>query len=222
MTGMCLLLFGAGGAKAVPSMSAGTTSGAPGTTDAVPVSVSIDTNVVSLQFDLLYAANYLTPGTPVGGDALSDQQVFSAVGSPGLLRVLLVSFTSTALTSGVAAYVPFAIVSNVPDHDETLLLSNVVLVSAQAMAVPVTVTSNATLSITVPPHFNAIFPTNGAIHLDLTGTTGRVYAIQATTNLAPSQWMSLTTNTDVNGVLPFDDTYTGGLPHRFYRALFVR
>jgi len=55
-------------AMATPSMSAGTTSGAPGTTDAVPVSVSIDTNVVSLQFDLLYATNYLTPGTPVGGD----------------------------------------------------------------------------------------------------------------------------------------------------------
>jgi hypothetical protein len=32
----------------------------------------------------------------------------------------------------------------------------------------------------------------------------------------------VTTNTDVNGVLPFDDTFTGGLPRRFYRALFVR
>jgi hypothetical protein len=218
---MWLLLFGTAVAPAMPTMSLGSTAGAPGTTNPVPISVTIDTNVVSFQFDLLYATNYLTPGAPVGGNALSDQQLFYNVVSPGQFRVLAVSFDDMPLTNGVAADVPFAIASNAPDHDEALILSNVVLVNAQASNVTVTVYSNATLSITVPPQFSAIFPTNaGVMHLELTGTTGRVYVIQATTNLAPPQWSPLATNTGATGVLPFDDVSAGLFPTRFYRAVF--
>ena len=156
---LAAVLLTAGNAPADSSMSMDTTAGAPGTTNLVPVNVLIDTNVVSLQFDLLYATNDLTPGTPVGGNALSDQQLFSNVVSPGQFRVLAISFADTPLTNGVAVYVPFAIGAEASDHDEPLVLSNVVLVSAQAEAVPVTVASNATLSITVPPHFTAVVPT---------------------------------------------------------------
>ncbi len=219
--GMWLLLFGTAVAPAMPTMSLGSTAGAPGTTNPVPTSVTIDTNVVSFQFDLLYATNYLTPGAPVGGSALADQQLASAVVTPGILRVLGFSFDNKPITNGVLAYVPFAIASNAPDHDEMLMLSNMLLVNTQASNVTVTVYSNATLSITVPPHFSAIFPTNaGAMHLDLTGTTGRVYVIQATTTLASPQWSPLATNTDITGVLPFDDTSPGLFPTRFYRAVF--
>jgi hypothetical protein len=202
-------------------MSLGSTVGTPGTTNLVPISVTIDTNVVSFQFDLLYATNYLTPGTPVGGSALADQQLASAVGSPGMIRVLGFSFSNSPITNGVLVYVPFTIATNAPDHDETLVLSNMLLVNASAFVVPVTVNSNAILSITVPPRFSAIFRTNaGAMHLELTGTTGRVYVIQATTNLAQPQWRPLATNTDVTGVLPFDDVSAGAFPSRFYRARF--
>ncbi len=219
--GVWLLLLGTGGAPAMPSMSVGTTAGAPGTTDPVPVSVTIDVNVVSFQFDLLYATNYLTPSTPIRGSALADQQLASAVVTPGVFRVLGFSFSNSPITNGVLAYVPFAIASNAPDHDEMLVLSNMLLVNAQAVVVPVTVNSNAILSVTVPPQFSAIFPTNaGAMHLDLTGTAGRVYVIQATTNLAVPQWSPLATNTDVTGVLPFDDVSAGAFSNRFYRAVF--
>ncbi len=204
-------------------MSLGTTSGAPGATDSVPVIVTIDTNVVSFQFDLLYATNYLTPGTPVGGGALADQQLFSAVVTPGVFRVLGFSFSNSPITNGVLACVPFAIAGNAPDHDEMLVLSNMLLVNAQATNVPVTVNSNAILSVTVPPYFSAIVPTNaGAMHLELTGTTGRVYVVQSATNLVSPQWIPLTTNTDVTGVLRFDDDSASNFPHQFYRARFVR
>ncbi len=216
------LLF-CGAAPAMPTMSLGTTSGAPGATDSVPVSVTIDANVVSFQFDLLYATNYLTPGAPVGGSALADQQLASAVVTPGVFRVLGFSFSNSPITNGVLAYVPFAIAGNAPDHDEMLVLSNMLLVNAQASVVPVTVNSNAILSITVPPHFSAIVPTNaGAMHLELTGTTGRVYVVQSATNLVSPQWIPLATNTDVTGVLDFDDDFAGSFPHRFYRAQFER
>ncbi len=223
LTGSWLLFCGAGTAIAMPAMSLGTTAAAPGTTDPVPISVTIDTNVVSFQFDLLYATNYLTPGTPIGGNALADQQLASAVVSPGVFRLLGFSFSNSPLTNGVLACVPIVIASNAPDHDELLVLSNMLLVNAQAFVVPVSVNSNATLSITVPPRFSAIFPTNaGVMHLELTGTAGRVYVIQAATNLVSLQWNPLTTNTDVTGVLQFDDVSAGSFAHRYYRAQFER
>ena len=216
-----LFLLGTGGAPAMPTLSVGTTAGASGTSNPVPVNVTIDTNVTSFQFDLLYATNYLTPGTPVGGSALADQQLASAIVSPGVFRVLGFSFSNSPLTNGVLAFVPFALASNAPDHDEELVLSNMLLVNAQAVVVPVTVNSNAVLSITVPPQFSAIFPTNaGAVHLELTGTASRAYVIQAATNLALPQWSPLATNTDVTGILPFDDVSASAFPNRFYRAVF--
>jgi hypothetical protein len=220
---MLVLLFGAANLLANSSMSVGTTAGTPGTTDLVPVSIIVDTNVVSFQFDVLYATNWITPGTPVGGSALADQQLASAVVTQGQFRVLAFSFSNSPITNGVAVYVPFAITNNAPDHDETLVLSNVVLVTAQAESVPVTVVSNATLSVTVPPRFTAIAPTNsGVLHLELTGTTGRVYVIEATTDLVQPQWSALTTNTATNGVAPFDDPSASTFSNRFYRGRFLR
>jgi hypothetical protein len=216
-----LLLCGPGGALAMPTMSVGTTAGAPGATVQVPINVTIDTDVVGFQFDLWYSTNDLTPGMPVGGDALSDQQIYFNIVSPGDLRVLAYSLTDSPVTNGVAVYVPFLIASNAPDHDEMLLISNVVMSSAAGTSVPVTVNSNAVLSVAVPPLFTAIFPTNaGAVHLELAGTIGRTYVIEATTSLAPPQWIPLTTNTDLGGILPFDDVFAGSLPVRFYRAVF--
>ena len=219
------LLFGVGDALAESFMSVGTTAGAPGTTDSVPVNVIVDTNVVvSFQFDIFYAANTLTPGAPVGGSALADQQLGSGVVTQGQFRVLAFSFSNSPITNGVAVYVPFAITNNALDHDESLILSNVLLVSTQAQSLAVTVLSNATLSVTVPPRCTSILPTNsgGGIHLELTGTTGRVYAIEATTDLTQPQWSALTTNTATNGEVPFDDTAAGDFSNRFYRGRFVR
>ena len=221
LAGIGLLLIGAASAPAEPTEALVSTAGAPGTTVLVPINVTIDTNVVSFQFDLLYSTNDLTPGAPVGGSALADQQLYYNVVSPGDYRVLAFSFSNSPITNGVLVYVPFTIASNAPDHDEPLALSGVMLVAASSFNVPVLVSSNATLSITVPPHFTAIFPTNlGAIHLELTGAAGRAYVIQAATNLTQPQWTPLITNTNLTGVLPYDDASAGNFPIRFYRATF--
>jgi len=218
---MALLLFVPRGALATPTMSISTIVGKPGATVQVPINITVDTDVVAFQFDLWYSTEYLTHGTPVGGGALADQQLAVGEVAPGALRVLAYSLTDSLVTNGVAVYVPLIIAFNAPDHNETLLISNVVLSSAAGTSVPVTVNSNAILSVAVPPLFTAIFPTNaGAMHLELTGTAGRTYIIQATTSLAPPQWSPLTTNTDATGILPFDDVSAAGFPNRFYRALF--
>jgi hypothetical protein len=130
------------------------------------------------------------------------------------------SFSDSSLTNGVLVYVPFSISSNAPDEDETLALTNVVVSSAQGEAV-LAGASNGVLSIAVPPQFTAIFATtNGETHLQLSGTTGRSYVIEAETNLYPSQWIVLSTNVAVNGVVEFDDASAGAFPSRFYRAFF--
>lgn len=195
------------------------TAGAPGTTAMVPVNYTTDTNAPSLQFDLLYDTNYLTAGDPTGGNALSDHQVASAEVSPGLRRVLILSFSNSPITNGVLVYVPFAISTNAPDHDEMLTMSNVLVVNAGASVVP-SESSNGVLAIAVPPRFDAIFPTNGgAVHLELSGTTGRHYAIQTTTNLAQPVWTAISTNAAVGGLVEFEGQDQEMA--RYYRAVVV-
>ena len=220
--GVWLLLLGAGVAPAMPSMSVGTTANAPGTTNPVPVNVTIDANVTAFQFNLFIPPDYLSlPGTPIGGSALADHngQRRGDAGPDPRFGVFVLGLADRP--DGVLAYVPFAIAADAPDHDEMLVLSNVLLVSAQLLVVPATVNSNAVLSVTVPPAVQRHLPTNaGAMHLELTGATGPGLCHSGHHDLAFQPWSSLATNTDVTGVLPFDDVSAGALPDRFYRAVF--
>lgn len=220
MTALLALVLGAGLLPAEPMLSVGSAAGAPGTTVQVAINYTTDTNAPSLQFDLMYETNYLTNGAPVGGSALADQQIYYNEISPGILRVLLLSFSNSPMTNGVLVYVPFIISTNAPDQDETLVLTNVIASSPLGTEIPAG-TSNGVLSIAVPPQFTSILATNnGGIFLQLGGTTGRSYVIEAATNLSPSQWIPLATNVAVNGFVEFDDTAAVSFPSRFYRASF--
>jgi hypothetical protein len=191
---------------------------APGNTVPVAVNYTTDTNAPSLQFDLVYATNYLSSGTPVGGNALSDHQVASAEPSPGVRRVLIFSFSNSPITNGVLVFVPFTAATNSPDHDELLTLTNVVIASTNADQVPANATGG-TLAIAVPPRFISIAPTNGgAMHLQLSGTPGRNYVISASTNLNAPSWIGLETNVATAGVLDFEDPSASSFSSRFYRA----
>ncbi len=59
--------------------------------------------------------------------------------------------------------------------------------------------------------------TNGSqFHVQLVGSSGYRYAIEATTNLV--QWTPLKTNTVTNGFIDFADATAAGFAKRFYRA----
>jgi hypothetical protein len=66
----------------------------------------------------------------------------------------------------------------------------------------------------------AVVSTNGAgpFQLQLTGQSGRLYAIDASTNLQIGSWMPLVTNTAVGGQFTFTDTQASNFPNRFYRG----
>lgn len=212
-------LIGQFNLQAEPQLSVEFTAGTPGTTAWVAVNYATDTNAPSLQFDLLYSTNDLTSGNPVGGSALSDHQIFSSEVTPGLRRVLIFSLSNAAISNGVLAYVPFSIASNSTDHNEPLTLSNVVVSSVSGTAIPAT-SSNGVLAIALQPAFTAIFSTNGgAIHLQISGTSGRNYVVQSTTNLIQSSWIALYTNIAVGGILEFDDARPQSGLAQFYRAM---
>jgi hypothetical protein len=218
---LAAFLAGFSVASAAPVLSVNPAAGIPGTTVQVAVGDTTDTNTPSLQFDLLYATNYLATGTPAGGNALSDHQVASSEPAPGVRRVLIFSFSNAALTNGVLAYVPFMIATNAPDHDQPLTLSNVVVSSAQANQVTA-YSSNGVLVVAIPPRITSLVRTNGAVLLQLSGTSARAYRLDAQTNPAAPQWTALATNTASNGTAEFEDTAAAGFGFRFYRAALAR
>jgi hypothetical protein len=131
------------------------------------------------------------------------------------------SFSNSPLTNGVLVYVPFAIATNAPDHDEILSLSNVVLSNPEGFAVPANAFGGV-LAITQPPRFTSITETNGGIiHLELLGASNRMDVIQGGSSLPAPQWINLQTNIATNGVLDFDDPSSPSVPLRYYRAMVV-
>jgi hypothetical protein len=79
----------------------------------------------------------------------------------------------------------------------------------------------ATLTVNlIPPGIAAAtFSFNGGFNLDLSGTPGLAYIVEAATNLSPSaNWLTLATNTiGTNGVWQFADTTATNFPMQFYR-----
>jgi hypothetical protein len=207
-------------ASAEPALYVNSTFGVPGSTVQVAVGYMTDTNAPSLQFDLLFSTNYLSAGTPTLGNAAPNHQIGSAEVDPGVTLVLIYSLENTPLTNGVLAYVPLTIASNAPDHDESLMLSNIVVSSMLGTELAAT-SSNGVLSIVVPPQFTSVTFTNGGVQILLAGTTGRRYRLEATTSLSPPLWTALATNLTANGVAVFNDVGPPAYATRFYRASFV-
>ena len=109
----------------------------------------------------------------------------------------------------------------------TLALSNLTLSAAANYFVVAsanggaTTSSVATLTVNlIPPAINGVTANaNGSFNLNLTGSPGYIYILQATTNLLPPvNWLPLATNTlGTNGVWLFTDTSATNLPLQFYR-----
>jgi len=220
-TGFLALLLGAGSAFADAILSVGSTTGTPGSTVLVPVSIASDTNVVALQFDLLYDSNFLTPGAAIGGPALADQLYTNNIVSNSVYRVLIFTLSYVPMTNGAIIYVPVTIATNAPDLDEPLSLANYLLLAGMQLATVPTTSTPGFLTIAVPPAFSSISVSNGIVHLVLSGSTGRSYVIQSTPSLDGSpQWTGVYTNVATNGLLTFDDSL-GASAQRFYRVMLA-
>ena len=66
----------------------------------------------------------------------------------------------------------------------------------------------------------AVHMTGGRLQLEILGEPGRVYVIQASTNL--TSWVNLRTHllSSVSGNFIYTDTNAPAIPNRFYRARY--
>ena len=217
---LAVLILAAGNAAAQAVLSTGLVAAEPGTTVWVPITISANTNASSFQCDLVFETNYLSTGIGTAGPANSGAFIFTnVVFSPGIVRVLSVGFT--VLPDGVVALVPFTVATNTPDHNETLLVSNVVMSSAIGDNVAAVGSTNV-FEFLVPPRFASISVIGGAgAELTLAGATGRTYVIQAASDAVLAAWVPISTNTSTDGTVSFEDMTAANYPARFYRAIVL-
>ena len=108
----------------------------------------------------------------------------------------------------------------------TLKLSNLTLAAAGNYYVVASADGGsstsavATLTVNlIPPAISAVAANpDGSFNLDLAGSPGYSYILEATTNLFPANWLPIATNTlDTNGVWQFTDPSAANFPFQFYR-----
>lgn len=205
-------------AVAAPLLSVVSTQGIPGSTVNVAINYTTDTNLTGMNFDLLFSTNYLQWEPVIRGNIPPDQFLLGTnLIAPGQFRVLVISSMRMPICNGIVLYMRFTIASNSPDHNEPLTFTNVAATDAAAEEVALP-TNNGVLAVVVPPQISGITPTDGGVmHLALTGSSGRNYVIQATTNLTAPQWLSFS-NVLSGGNPVFDDATATNFPVRFYRA----
>ena len=108
----------------------------------------------------------------------------------------------------------------------TLTLSNLTLAAAGNYYVVASAEGGsstsavATLTVNlIPPAISAVAVNpDGGFNLNLAGSPGYTYVLEATPNLFPANWLPIATNTfGTNGTLPFTDTSATNYQQQFYR-----
>ncbi|TND04271.1 MAG: hypothetical protein FD120_1385, partial [Gammaproteobacteria bacterium] len=133
-------------AHAAPSLSLGaaTTATATGQTFTVPVSLTNDAAVATLQFDIQYNATQLTAGEPVIAGVPTSTQHSIAWSSPAAgVRRLVISppRANSAVLSGVLVTVPFTVSPSASAGSLPLTLAGITMSNAAGTVVaPGTVT----------------------------------------------------------------------------------
>lgn len=134
---MALVLYSAP-AFTTPDFFVSKAVGLPGDTVIINVDYVGDSTVVTMQLDILFNPNVLTPEAAISGTVTPHELVSNVVG-PGKIRLLvppvLQSLLPDIATAHPVATIPFAISSNALQGSETLSISNVVLGDASGSSV---------------------------------------------------------------------------------------
>jgi hypothetical protein len=197
----------------------GTGIGTPGGNALVPVTLSTDTSVIALQFDISASSPGLASDGAVAATALNRIRVASRELSPGLRRVLIFTQDSQPLPNGTLVNLPFSIAANASVGTTTVSPAQVLISNPQFGLVPYTASAGSiTISSGSIAEFkSALFDATGVFQLELSATAGRSYRIEASPDL--KSWSPLLTEFAVNSLLRVADTNAPRSPARFYRAL---
>src|SRR5262249_50372753 len=81
--------------------------------------------------------------------------------------------------------------------------------------------NNAGQTLSGAPHFLSALRTGSSLQLTGAGMANLSYRIQASTNLASTNWITIgSANADSTGNFQFTDTSASSYPQRFYRAVW--
>jgi hypothetical protein len=209
-----LVLAAASSSLAMPRLSLSTVRGFPGATVEVPLTLRYATNdllnVVGLQADVVIESGNAASDSPRAGDALRGHLVPSSQPSAKVRRILVYASNNAAITNGTVVTLPFVVPAG-SFQNVRLTLTNVILATASALAVPATTVSGG---IAIQPVY---VRTDGDVDGFFFVPPNHEYVVQATTNF--NQWINLTTNGVVDSLLQFIDLDAHRYPYRFYRAM---
>ena len=206
-------------ARAAAGLTGGNAFGPPGATVAFPIRFDSDVPVVAVQFDVVFDETRLTSEPGAAGGAAADHVATSASTSAGVRRVILYSASNAALKNGTLVNIPFRIAPATPEGTLTVSLTNVLLANAGANSVtPVSLTAGHFSITTAMPALLEPLERNpdGTVQFTFTGTSGRTYITEASTDLI--SWTPISTNQLSGTLTNITDTAAGGLTRRFYRA----
>lgn len=150
---------------------------------------------------------------PQSQTVIAGQGASFAVGADGTPPLSYQwSLGNTALVGATNATLTLINVQPANAGDYSVVVSN--LVGSVPSAVATLVVTNP--PCTIPPRFDSVAMTPQGFSVQLSGSAGCVYVLQASSNLV--DWMVLATNATPTGTLRFTDSAAPALGIRFYRA----
>jgi hypothetical protein len=193
----------------------------PGSVVTVPVTCNAATGTAAAQFDVSFDPAVASVAGIAGGSSLSGHLVDQQLLAPGHWRALVYSSTNGPIAPGTMAQVQFAIATNAPDGDMSLVLGNAILAQANGQPVQPLTLTDGLLRVSSAGYFaSATLDTGGQLKLQFQGVEGRQYVLEASTNL--TEWVLISTNTVVGGTISLVETDVYAFEQRFYRARLMR
>ncbi len=202
-------------------LSVGSRTGSEGATVFVPVSIANATNITAAQFDILFDPARSVSEAVFGGNALVNHSLSSRLLTNGVRRVVLYSRDNTPFNPGVLASLGFTVQPGSGGTALPIRATNVLLSASSGQSVAALVTSGGlTLAPPAPAQFgNVIKGMDDVYRIEVFGSEGRAYVIQASSDLA--EWVSIRTNKVVDGLLAINDSAVTNSNRRFYRAILA-
>ncbi len=191
----------------------------PGAVVAIPVTCTGTDGAIAAQLDVRFDPAVVSVSGFVGDGGLAGHIVDQQLLSPGLWRGLIYSPTNGLIAPGTVAWISCTIAAGAASGAVPLHVTNAIVSEDAGQRVQPLSTADGLLTI-VPPGGGFVsigMDTAGQAHMQFLGVDGWHYALEASSDL--TNWVPLTTNTAVGGLIEFDEA--AGYPQRFYRARLV-
>ncbi len=189
----------------------------PGAMVSVPVTVAGASGAVAAQFEVSFNPSFVSLASISAGDGLLGHIVDQQQLVPGQWRALVYSTTNGSIAPGAMVWLNFSIPTNAPDGVVPLAMTNAIVARVSGQQVqPLSQIDGALLVSSAGSFLSMTIQNGNQLQMLFQGIEGQPYVFEASTNL--TNWVALSTNTAIGGMISLVETNTLVYPHRFYRA----